>query len=158
MDTISAAKLIAIPSAFLLSGYYTSASQNSLPLLYKQPASISTPFFTGVYNRGFAVAVPLTLISTTAFSFLAYSLPAQRTMYAGTAGVVFSALPFTVAAMLPGINRLMEIGKGGALVQEKAERSGEVTRLLKAWAAQNWVRMGMSFAGGIGGLVAAMGV
>ena len=130
MDPIASAKLLAIPSAFLLSGYYTSASQNSLPLLYTQPASISTPIFTGVYNRGFAVAVPLTLLSTSAFGYLAYALPEKRTIYASAAGVVFSALPWTVAVMLPGIKRLIDIGQGGEVMQEKAERSGEVVGLL----------------------------
>lgn len=155
MDFIATAKLISIPTAFLLSGYMTSASQNSVPLLYNQPASVSTRIFDGVYHRGAALVIPGSIISAAASAYLAYVLPSQRTLHVANAALTVGVLPFTAAVMMKGIHRLMDVSKD-ATEQEKAGQSGEVLRLLKAWDAQNAVRAAMCFAGGIAGLWAVM--
>lgn len=156
MDPILTANLLAIPVAFLTSGYLTSASQNPLPLLYTQPPSISTPIFAGVYYRGAALIIPTTLISSAAFAYLAYGIPAQRTVYSTAAAAVFVILPMTKIVMFPGIHRLIEISKQSGVEQEKAGQSGEVLRLLKVWNAQNCVRAAFTLAGGVAGLWAVM--
>ena len=159
MDSIIAARLVSISSAFILSGYMLSPSQNTLPLLYPQPASLSTPIFSGVYYRGAALVIPVTALSVVATSYLAYAAPAgttERTLYATSAALTFSILPLTRIVMMRGIHRLIDLSKMDAGAQEKAASSGEVLRLLQAWAAQNWIRMGLTAAGGLVGLYAAL--
>lgn len=156
MDPILIAKLIAIPTAFLLTGYQSSFSQNTLPLIYNQPASVSTPIFSGVYYSGAAFVLPTNVLSTAAFAYLAYAIPAQRATYGAAGAAVFAILPWTIMIMSPGIDRLIAVSKGTAAEQQKAGENGEVVKLLKAWTAQNWVRVGMTFAGGVAGLYAAV--
>ncbi|TKA83566.1 hypothetical protein B0A55_00375 [Friedmanniomyces simplex] len=159
MDSILAAKLISISSAFILSGYMLSPSQNTLPLLYPQPASVSTTLFRGVFNRGAALVIPVTALSVAASAYLTYTAPAgstERRLYAISGAVTFAMLPMTQIVMMPGIHRLMDLSKGDATAQEKAAASGEVLKLLTAWAAQNWVRVGMAGAGGLVGLYAML--
>ena len=57
--------------------------------------------------------------------------------------------------MGPGINRLLEIGAAGSAELQKADQTGEVTKLLKAWVAQNYVRAGLAFVAGYVSLYAA---
>lgn len=156
MDSLLVARLNAVPIAFLTSDYLTSAFHNSLPLLYNQPPSISTTIFARVYYRGAAFVIPTTLISSAALTYLAYSIPARRTIYGAAAGAVFSILPITKVSMFPGINRLIAISKQSGVEQEKAGQSGEVLRLLQAWNVQNSVRAALTFAGGVAGLWADM--
>lgn len=155
MDSITATKLVTIPTAFVMAGYYLSASQNTLPNIYKAPPSISTKTFTAVYNRGLPVALAGSLISTAGASYLAYSVPAERVHYATMAGLAFGGLPFTRIVMMSGIKRLISLSKDEREA-EKAGESGEVEELLKTWAAQNWVRSVASFAAGIVGLYATV--
>ncbi|TKA83565.1 hypothetical protein B0A55_00378 [Friedmanniomyces simplex] len=121
-----------------------SPSQNTLPLLYPQPASVSTTLFRGVFNRGAALVIPVTALSVAASAYLTYTAPAgstERRLYAISGAVTFAMLPMTQIVMMPGIHRFMDLSKGDATAQEKAAASGEVLKLLKAWAAQNWVRV-----------------
>ncbi|KAK0324512.1 hypothetical protein LTR82_004217 [Friedmanniomyces endolithicus] len=96
MDSIIAAKLVSISSAFILSGYMLSPSQNTLPLLYPQPASVSTVLFRGVFNRGAALVIPVTGLSVAASAYLAYTAPTgstERTLWAVSGAVTFAMLP-----------------------------------------------------------------
>lgn len=155
MDSSTTAKLISLPTAFMLSGYYISASQNTLPNIYKAPTSIATKTFAGVYHRGMPVAVAGSLISTAGASYLAYTLPGQRTQYAAMASIMVSGLPFTRVVMMRGIKRLIGISEDEREA-EKAGVNGEAERLLRAWAAQNYIRCILSFAAGLIGLHAAL--
>ena len=153
MDSIAAAKIISIPTAFFVAGYSFSFSQNTVPLLYKQAASVATPVFSGVFYQGAAAVAPCSVLATTANAYLAYSLPRQRKLWTIAAGLTLFALPFTQLVMSGGINRLLEIAKSVAL-QAKADQSGEVERLLRTWVLQNWVRTFSYFSGGVVGLYA----
>ncbi len=57
--------------------------------------------------------------------------------------------------MLKGINRVIEIN-GNAVEQQKADASGEATKLMKAWVAQNYFRATLHLAGGLAALWAAL--
>lgn len=120
------------------------------------PPSVSTPIFAGVYYHGAAFVIPTALVSSAAYAYLAYSIPAERTIYAAAASAVLVNIPLTGIVMMPGIKRLIEVSKQGASEQAKAGQSGEVLRLLKAWNAQNVVRAVLTFAAGVAGLSAAM--
>ena len=92
--------------------------------------------------------VPGAVISTLASGYLAYALPEQRVLFATAAGLVLCPPIFTRVVMNEGIKRLLEISRN-AVEQQKAEQSGEVAKLLKAWVVQNWVRAGLSFGAGL---------
>ncbi len=157
MDSYTAAKIIAIPTAFILSGYGTGFSHNSVPLLYKQPASISAPLLEGIYKNGATFMAPGAILATTAFGYLAYNAQnkMQRNLYATAGGLVISTQIWTFGVMISGIHRLIEIA-GSGVEQQKADQTGEAVRLLKGWAWQNMVRAGLTFAGGVVGIYAQL--
>lgn len=160
MDTIdrtTVAKVIAIPTAFFLTGYSGSFSQNSVPLLYRQPASVSAEILYGIYKNGAKVMAPCVVLSTSAFAYLAYNAKSsmERRLYATAGGLVLSTQPWTIAVMLSGINRLRDIAKSAA-EQQKAEETGEAVKLLQGWVYQNWMRAGLLLSGGLAGLYAQL--
>lgn len=153
-----AAQLLAIPTAFVLSGYNTAFSQNGTPNLLGQPTSISTHVFTKIYYSGLAFVTPTAVTSVAAFGHLAYvnrHRPTQRNLYLAGAALVLSVGLFTAIVMKPGISRLIAISEDKAL-QLKTEETGEASKLLQAWVMQNWFRASLSFAGGMAGLYAAI--
>lgn len=156
MDAVTVARFLSIPTALLMTGYSISASQSTLPLIYDQPASVSLKIFKGVYERGAVLVVPGAILSTTATAYLAYAYPAQRKLLASAAAITFGWVPFTTLFMFKGIGRLLEIG-GNAVEMQKAEQSGEVLRLLQAWAFHNAVRGMFAFVGGSIALWASLG-
>lgn len=158
MEASAAAHLIAIPTAFILSGYNVAFSQNGVPNLFDQPLSISTQVFTRVYYSGVKFVTPAAIGGTAAYTYLAYlhkQRPTQRNLYLAGAGLVLGIGAFTALVMKPGIGRLIEISKSSAL-QTKAEQNGEAARLLQKWVVQNWFRASLGFAGGMVGLWAAI--
>ena len=154
MDSITIAKFLTVPTAFLASGYSIAFSQNAVPLIYDQAASISTKVFKGVFYQGGAFVVPCALISLAGSSYLAYKLPEQRHLWIAAGAITIAPPVFTQLVMKGGINRLLEIGES-VVEQQKADQSGEVTRLLKAWVMLNAVRATLSFAGGALALLAS---
>lgn len=154
MDSREAAKLVAIPTALLVSGYQLALSQNSLPIIINEAATVSTPIFTHVYNRGAVVAVPGAFIASTAFGYLAYNTQntTHRRLFTTGALLTIGVVPFTRLFMFGGIQRLIEISENAAM---QAKSGGEVTRLLKTWTVQNWVRCVMMFMAGVAGLATA---
>ncbi|PPJ53769.1 hypothetical protein CBER1_04547 [Cercospora berteroae] len=158
MEASTAAHLIAIPTAFILSGYNVAFSQNGVPNLLNQPLSISTQVFAKVYYSGVKFVTPAAIGGTAAYAYLAYlhkQKPTQRNLYLAGAGFVLGIGAFTALVMKPGIGRLIEISKSSAL-QAKAEQNGEAARLLQKWVVQNWFRASLGFAGAnLAGIVAA---
>lgn len=156
MDVTIAAKLVAISTAFMMAGYGINASQSSVPMLYNQPTSVSLPLFTSIFYKGAAVMSPAAVISSGASAYLAYLYPQQRQMWATAGALVFAIGPFTQFVMLNGIHRLIHVSESSSVEQDKAQKSGEVLRLLKAWTMQNWMRVGLNFTGGFIGLWTAL--
>ena len=153
MDAITVAKFLSIPTAFLLSGYSMGFSQNSVPLVYNQPAAISAPILEGVYYQGAKVVAPGALMTAAAFGYLAYTAPTtrERNLYAACGAMVVATQPWTAFVMLPGIHRMMDIAKSAA-EQAKADQSGEAVKLLKGWVYQNYLRAVLYLAAGFTGL------
>lgn len=148
MDSITVAKFLLVPSIFMVSGYSSSFSQCSVPLLYNQPASVSTPILKGFYTGGAAFVVPGAMIAVASSAYLAYRVPEQRTLFATAGALAITPPLFTAAFMSKGIQRLIEISQH-TTEQVKADASGEAVKLLKAWAAQNWIRAALSFSAGM---------
>lgn len=149
MDYINVAKFLSIPTAFLISGYSLGFSQNSVPLLYRQPASVSAPTLEGVFYEGAKVVVPGALIAASGFAYLAYNARTreERNLYIASAAVVITPQPWTVFVMKKGIDRLIEIG-ASATESQKADQTGEAVELLKGWVWQNYVRALLGFVAG----------
>lgn len=124
MDPITIARYLAVPTAFILTGYGMSASQSTVPLLYKVSTPHAAELFKGVYQNGAKFAAPCAIISASAFIYPAYAIPAQRRLYGGAAALILSTPVWTNGVMLPGINRIIEIS-GNSLEQQKADATGE---------------------------------
>ncbi|KAK6439425.1 hypothetical protein LTR95_004373 [Oleoguttula sp. CCFEE 5521] len=145
------AKMIAIPLALTSAGYGFSASQNTVPRLYKEPAKTATSIFAHVFHTGGQFVVPSTLLSVASSAFLAYSIPRQRQVWGTVAVTTLAALPWTWVVMMPGIKRLLAISEDEKL-QHKCGGSGEHTYLLKKWVGQNYVRASFFLIAGLIGL------
>ncbi|KAK3047841.1 hypothetical protein LTR09_010816 [Extremus antarcticus] len=153
MDPITVARYLSAPTAFILAGYSISASQSTVPLLYKVPSSISAEVFKGVFQNGAIIVAPGAVISASAFAYLAYAIPSQRRLYAASAALILAPLVWTKGVMMPGIERLIEIS-GSTVEQQKADASGEALKLMQAWVLQNWVRAALSASSGVTALYA----
>lgn len=157
MDSILAAKLIALPAAFFAGSYNFAFSQNAVPILYSQPNSVSTKVFAQVYYNGLNILAPVNVLGAAAFAYLAYRArdSSQRDFYTSGAVLMGAIGVWTAIVMKPGINRLIEISKDVSL-QQKAGVSEEVSKLLKGWVIQNYVRGSFGLTAGLAGLYAAL--
>lgn len=156
MDTILIAHLLAIPGAFILGSYNATFSQNVMPHLYSQSPSVVAPLFDKIYHRGGATIAPIATVTIVANGYLAYaSGGTKRRFYTAAAALVLATLPLTQMVMMPGISRLVQIGRNSGL-QGKAGIEAEVVALLKTWVAQNFFRASLHITAGILGLYAAL--
>jgi hypothetical protein len=156
MDPVLFAKLVSIPGAFFLGSYNFTFSQNVVPHLYRQTASVATPIFDKIFHRGGATIMPVAACAIAANCYLAYrGDKTHRRMYGAAAVLIASSLPLTNLVMLPGINRLIEIGRDTAL-QSQGQTQSEVVALLRKWVAQNYFRGSLHLTAGMVGLLAAL--
>ncbi|KAG9568809.1 hypothetical protein KCU71_g1265, partial [Aureobasidium melanogenum] len=156
MDTILMAKLLAIPCGFLSGSYAMAFSQNVMPHLYKQPASVVAPIFAETHKIGPSTILLLVGTAVLAYSYLAYSsTPSKRQLYVTAAALTFATLPMGRFVMKPTISRLLEFSRTST-VQATPGLDQEVTKLLKAWVAQNYFRASLHLNAGFVGLYAAL--
>lgn len=160
MDTFSftytsTAAFIGGISSLLLSGINFSASQLTLPILYRLPDVTSTSVFQQLFYRGGAIIVPLTIISTLTTGFSAYLDPSKRPGFAAAAVASFASLPWTAVVMRPTILRLIALANDERS-RQKAEGK-EVVSLLKTWRWMNNIRAGLAMVGGVTGLAVLLG-
>lgn len=150
MDSTFIAKFIAVPTSFLLGSYNAVFSQNIIPHLYTAPPSITAPAFAKIYYLGGSTIAPTAAAAILSYAYLSYdsSNHTRRTLYATSGALTFGTLLWTMTAMSPGINRLIEISKDSQLLQ-KGGIDREVTGLLKDWVAQNYFRSSMHLTAGV---------
>ncbi|OQO02787.1 hypothetical protein B0A48_11069 [Cryoendolithus antarcticus] len=151
MDLPLAAQMLAIPSGFILGSYNAVFSQNVIPHLYNQPASVSTPIFAKVFNIGALTIAPMASTAIIAHAYLAYTQPMKRQYYTTAAVLTALSLPLTSVVMKPGINRLIEISKSNELLA-KPGIDAEAVTFLKAWVTQNYFRGSLHLVAGFLGL------
>jgi len=154
-QAIQAAQVVSITTSLISAGYSYGFSQNAVPQLYSHAPSFSTPVFKGVFLDGANTIVPLALVSTSASAFLAYALPAQRSLWLVAGVAALLSAPWTRIVMYPGIQRLIHISEN-AKEQEKAEQTLEHRQLLKAWVAQNYARATFFLISGATGLALSL--
>lgn len=100
--------------------------------------------------------MPIATVAIAANCYLAYnSEGAERKLYGSAAVLVFASLPLTKFVMMPGISRLIEVGRSAAL-QGKSGVDAEVTQLLESWVKQNYFRGSLHLTAGLLGLFAAL--
>ncbi|KAK5126955.1 hypothetical protein LTR85_008313 [Meristemomyces frigidus] len=160
MDTsalIQTAKLIAVPIPLVLAGYSLGFSQNAVPQLYDQKAEVSTPILRRIYYDGAKVMAPGGILTFVSSAYLAYAIPAQRSIWATAVGSMVCFFLWTPLVMAPSnINRLLQISEDKAM-QEKASANLEARQLLHKWVNQNYVRMALLLVAGVAGLRATIG-
>lgn len=156
MDVSLVAKFLAVPSGFILGTYNAVLGQNAIPHLYSLSPSISAPIFARIYQIGSRTITPIAITAILSYSYLAYNgRPAERKLYAASAVLMLGTLPVTQVIMGPGIGRVIEISRDGALMAKPAVQQ-EVTALLKTWVVQNSFRASMHLSAGILGLYAIL--
>lgn len=153
--TILAAKFLSTTLALTAAGYGLNSSQNTVPRLYREPVRTGTAIFAHTFYTGATFAVPTSIGSILASSYLAYMLPEQRALWASAAGVILATMPLTRFVMFPGIFRLIAMSKDEKMCEE-SEGMREHVGLLKAWVGQNYLRASMFFAGGVVGMWAIL--
>jgi len=142
-------------SSLLLSGINFSASQLTLPILYRLPAATSTDVFEELFYRGGWVIVPLTIFSTSCTGVGAYYDSNRSTGYTIAAIASFASLPWTGLFMRSTIQYLIKIAHDERLRQKVEGR--EVVSLLKRWRWMNNVRAGLAAIGGMISLAMLIG-
>jgi hypothetical protein len=153
-NTVRTFQAVGLTTSIFLAGINIGSSLLTLPLLYSQPASVSTPIFTDFYNAGKISLVPLGIFSASCSAMVAYLNPSQRELWAIAAVATISQVPWTVLVMMKTNLRLIEISES-SVEQEKAGKD-EVVGLLRKWAWMNGVRGSLALVGGLVGLWAVM--
>lgn len=159
-SSLRAASALGLTTSLFLSGVYFASSQLVIHNLYPLPTTTSTKIFTDLYYGGAAVVVPLAFTSAAAWATAAYLAgpgsagsvgggSGDRRMWFGLAMVgVLGTMGYTRLAMMGVIERLLELGEGGALGVGREE----VVELLGRWKGMNFVRSALAFGGGMAGL------
>ncbi|OIW35449.1 DUF1772-domain-containing protein [Coniochaeta ligniaria NRRL 30616] len=153
---LRATSLVAVTSAIWQSGIHFSNSQLVLPILYRQPVGVSTAVFAELFRRGTNAIVPLMAITALATGTSAYLDPQKRMQYAASGLLTLSILPWTIFVMMGVIQQLITIAEDPK-IQEKTSHAA-VEGLLRSWTWMNFVRAGLSLAGGLVALVQVAGL
>jgi hypothetical protein len=157
MDSKLVAQLVSISSAFFLGSYNTTFFQNVIPHLYTLPSSISAPLFDKIFHKGGQTIMPIATVAIAANCYLAYQSDdkSSRQLHGTAAALIFASLPLTKFVMMPGISRLIAVGRDVTLQGDK-RIDAEVVRLLKSWVAQNYFRGSLHLTAGLLGLFATL--
>jgi hypothetical protein len=156
MDSKLATQIISISSAFFLGSYNTTFSQNVVPHLYNQSASIAAPLFDKIFHKGGQTIMPITTVAIATNCYLAYQSDGMsRRLYGTAAALIFASLPLTKFVMMPDISRVIAIARDVNLQGDKRV-DVEVAALLRTWVAQNYFRGSLHLTAGLLGLFVAL--
>ena len=150
-----------VPSALLLAGYNIACSQAAVPAIQHLPAELKVPAFTKLYMTNLKqFFLPSAATSLVSFGYLGTNAgirgqTGECIMYCGAAALMLGAGLVTKLVQLPGVERLLEISETDAWEMNK-EIEIEAAKLVKRWAAQNWLRVGLAATAGGIGLYAAL--
>eukprot|EP01111_Echinosteliopsis_oligospora_P004490 TRINITY_DN1732_c0_g1_i2.p1 TRINITY_DN1732_c0_g1~~TRINITY_DN1732_c0_g1_i2.p1 ORF type:complete len:174 (-),score=42.53 TRINITY_DN1732_c0_g1_i2:22-543(-) len=159
VDTVFLAEIVGIGGSLFISGVIFSLSAFTVPILISSPTTCSLANLRWMFSRGSHFIPQVAMVSAGAFVYLAYiSAEFHRLSFLAAAISTFGIGPFT-RVMLPTNQKLKDInaeekkGKDGV---EKAGGSKEVERLMRKFGAMNYVRAGLTGAGGLIGLATAL--
>lgn len=152
--TIRTSQALGLTSSLVLAGINLGSSFLTVPLLYKQPTSVSTTIFREFYINGAITLVPLGIFSGACSALAAYLVPSERTLWAIASTFTLAQLPWTLIVMMSTNNRLCGIAVSP--VEQEKVAAKEVVNLLQRWAWMNIVRGGLALVGGVTGVWALL--
>lgn len=151
-STARTAQALGITASLISSGVYLASSALAITPLLPLPINESTRIFASIYDVGKQLQVPLAATAVLGNAFAAY-LTESAVEFGTAAALSAGAIGFTVAYMMPGIQRLLSVSElDGSKIQ--AVQKHEVVHLLVSWQKQNYVRVVMALVAGALGLYA----
>jgi hypothetical protein len=155
LTTAQTAAFAGCISSTLLSGINLSASQLTLPILYRLPSTMTPDIFEELFYRGGWIIVPLTIFSTIASGLAAYNEPSKRFGYIVAAVTSFASMPWTAIIMRPTIQHLIKLAHDEKYCQSVP--AADVVALLRRWTWMNNVRSTLALIGGCTALAVLLG-
>lgn len=148
------AMVLGVSSSLLVSGIHLGAI-HTVPLLYALPVDTSTQLFSKVHRGSTKIGVPLASFSATILAVSAYLYAGDgyfNVALAHAAGLTFSSLLWTRLVMKGVTRSLLDASSQVKLVNEMDQV--QVERLLRRWKWMNLFKAGLTFGGGLIGLIA----
>ncbi|KAG7091821.1 hypothetical protein E1B28_008224 [Marasmius oreades] len=145
--TMISTSIIAAPALLTPSMFYSS---NHLALQWRN-----------LYMRGSRVGPPITLLASSAYLFIAYTLFGNSNarslaqLYAIAGALTFGVVPYTMFAMKPTNDTLILKAIDGP-VQEPLSKTGETEDLVERWITKNLIRGLIALGGTAVGLYATL--
>ena len=89
-------------------GFQLGIALASVPPMLLAPATIAVRQWSVMFSRGKAVVPPMALLSSSAFAYLAYNIPATSRLYASAALSSFAIIPYTLLVLSPTNSKLLK--------------------------------------------------
>ncbi|KAL2838534.1 hypothetical protein BJY01DRAFT_219921 [Aspergillus pseudoustus] len=162
---------VGFTGAAWLSGNIAALSANSVPAIISSvredniSPNVACKQWRNMYEAGKTQNPPIAFATASSFAYVAWSvrqiprsLAASAAyggfgMYVAAAVLTLSIVPYTVAAMRPTNNALLELAESKG---DRVTSSAEVEGLLGRWTTLNWARSLLPLAGGFAGIAAAL--
>lgn len=149
------ALVLGISSSLLVSGIHLGAI-HTVPLLYALPVDTSAQLFSKVHHASTKVGAPLAAFSATALAVSAYLYAGGEDYFnialAHAVGLILSSLLWTRLVMKGVTRALLDASSPVKLVNEMDQV--QVKRLLRRWKWMNLFKAGLTFGGGLIGIIA----
>jgi hypothetical protein len=152
----SAALVLGVSSSLLVSGIQLGAI-HTVPLLYTLPVDTSTQLFSKVHRGSAKTSAPIAAFSATAFAVSAYLFAGGEARFnivlAHAAGLILSSLLWTRLAMKGVTRALLDNTSNQVKLADEMDQA-TMKRLLRKWKWMSLFKGGLTFGGGLIGLIA----
>ncbi|KAJ6140006.1 hypothetical protein N7471_006492 [Penicillium samsonianum] len=158
MNSYILTQIVAISSSFWLSGEIFTYSWGAVPaVLVATPTSqhLAAKQWVAFYHRGHALGPSFAILGAGSFIWLA--LKSHCSLYWGAAILDIGIIPWTLLFMLPTNSSIFKFADMKNLSENAVRDEAQLASLLNRWASLNTIRSLLPFAGGIMGLLAALG-
>ncbi|KAJ5435074.1 hypothetical protein N7491_005669 [Penicillium cf. griseofulvum] len=158
MNSCILTQIVAISSSFWLSGEIFTYSWGAVPaVLVASPTSphLAAKQWAAFYHKGHSLGPLFAALGAGSFIWLA--LKSHSSLYWGAAVLDISIVPWTLLFMLQTNHRIFEFANMKDSSQNPTRDGSQLASLLNKWASLNTVRSFFPLAGGILGLLAALG-
>ncbi|KAK4865687.1 hypothetical protein LT330_009120 [Penicillium expansum] len=158
MNSYALTQIVAISSSFWLSGEIFTYSWGAVPaVLTAIPTSphLAAKQWAAFYHKGHSLGPPFAILGAGGFIWLA--LKSHCSLYWGAAILNIAIVPWTILFMLQTNNKIFEFANMKDSSENTPRDGARLTSLINKWASLNTVRSLFPLAGGIFGLLAALG-
>lgn len=150
-DNIAMAlQLASLSAAFILAGFSAAVSWAIIPATYSTSSANALTVFRTSLSKGATFIIPVAILNLVVTGVAAYCNARQRTSLLIIVALLFAPIIFTRAVMFDGLQTLLDLEQ--STTEKQSASAGQTFALLEAFAAQNYVRVGMFLAAGIFGL------